>query len=253
MDRAGDIELWDRGVATLLASWEANARGAADAAVLRLDGVTAAAFPVKPERDIYNNAVLERGLGPDARDAAVAAMEAAYESAGIDRFAAWVHEDDEAMGAELADRGYVVAETTRAMAHDLGSLPATDRGIEVGSATWVEYVEYLQGFGLPRELLAGVNPAAYRVLAARIEGAIVATALAFDHGSDCGVFNLSTCERARRRGIGTALTVRLLGEARARGCTTASLQSTPVAEGVYARVGFRDLGQILEYVPPPAR
>jgi hypothetical protein len=35
----------------------------------------------------------------------------------------------------------------------------------------------------------------------------------------------------------------------ARGCETASLQSTPMVERMYAAVGFRDLGRILEYVP----
>ena len=41
----------------------------------------------------------------------------------------------------------------------------------------------------------------------------------------------------------------LLHDALNRGCHTASLQSTAMAERVYAAVGFRDLGQILEYVP----
>ncbi|MGN6201685.1 MAG: GNAT family N-acetyltransferase [Solirubrobacterales bacterium] len=250
MDRAREIESWDRGVATLLASWEANARGSKDAAVLRLGGVAAAVFPVEPERGIYNNAVLERGLDSDARSETVAAMEAAYESAGIDSFAAWVHEDDEAMGVELASRGYTVAETTRAMAHDLDSLPAANPGIEVEEASWGEYLKHLQSFGLPRELLAGVDPGAYRVLAARLDGEIVAAVLAFDHGGDCGLFNLTTYERFRRRGLGTALTVRLLADARDRGCATASLQSTPMTEDLYVRAGFRDLGRILEYVPP---
>jgi hypothetical protein len=36
--------------------------------------------------------------------------------------------------------------------------------------------------------------------------------------------------------------------AAARGCRTASLRSTEIAERVYAAVGFRDLGRILEYV-----
>ena len=35
-----------------------------------------------------------------------------------------------------------------------------------------------------------------------------------------------------------------------RGCATASLRSTQMAEGVYGAVGFRDLGRILECVPP---
>jgi hypothetical protein len=36
---------------------------------------------------------------------------------------------------------------------------------------------------------------------------------------------------------------------RSRGCRTASVQSNKIAECVYVAVGFRDLGQILEYVP----
>jgi predicted GNAT family acetyltransferase len=50
-------------------------------------------------------------------------------------------------------------------------------------------------------------------------------------------------------GIGTALTALQLYEARERGLTTASLQSTPVAEGVYRALGFVDLGRYLEYSP----
>jgi ribosomal protein S18 acetylase RimI-like enzyme len=84
---------------------------------------------------------------------------------------------------------------------------------------------------------------------ARLDGAAVATALAFDHGGDCGIYNVGTLERARRRGLGSAVTAFHLHDARARGCQTASLQATPMAERLYAAVGFRDLGRILEYVP----
>ena len=62
------------------------------------------------------------------------------------------------------------------------------------------------------------------------------------------LYNVITLERARRRGLGTALTAVHLHDALARGCQTASLQSTEMAERVYAAVGFRDLGRILEYV-----
>ena len=71
--------------------------------------------------------------------------------------------------------------------------------------------------------------------------------MAFDLGTDCGIYNVGTLEHARRRGLGTALTVAHLYDALDRGCRTASLQSTPMAERVYAAVGFRDLGRILEY------
>jgi hypothetical protein len=58
-----------------------------------------------------------------------------------------------------------------------------------------------------------------------------------------------TMERARRRGLGAALTVLHRYDALARGCQTASLQSTEIAERVYAVVGFCDPGPIVECVP----
>src|SRR5690349_18937711 len=96
-----DQDLYRRMLATLLASWAEYARGARDAAVRRLDGVAAGVFPHQPERGVYNNAVLERDLGPAERAAAIRAMEEAYAAAGVDRFAAWAHESDEALQAEL--------------------------------------------------------------------------------------------------------------------------------------------------------
>ena len=77
----------------------------------------------------------------------------------------------------------------------------------------------------------------------------MAAAVAFDHQDDCGIFNVVTIERARRRGLGTALTARAVHDATARGCRTATLQATQIAERVYAAVGFRDLGRFLEYTP----
>jgi hypothetical protein len=41
----------------------------------------------------------------------------------------------------------------------------------------------------------------------------------------------------------------LRADLEARGCRTATLQATEMAEGVYRAVGFRDLGRILELVP----
>ena len=58
-----DAELYQRGSDTLVASWEAYARGAVGASVRFLPGVAAAVFPHEPERAVYNNALLDRGLG----------------------------------------------------------------------------------------------------------------------------------------------------------------------------------------------
>jgi ribosomal protein S18 acetylase RimI-like enzyme len=241
-----DDELYRRGAATLLASWAEYARGAAGAALHRMPGVAAAVFPSGPERGVYNNALLDRGLPARMRAEAVEAMEAAYSTAGVGRFAAWVHEGDAAMGRDLERRGYTVDETTRAMGVALDDLRVARSEIALGPAAWSEYLRVLD---VPPGLLTGVDPTAFHVLVARLDGASVATGMAFDHDDDCGIYNVTTLPPARRRGLATALTARLLLDARARGCRTASLQSTGMAERVYAAVGFCDLGRFLEYVP----
>ena len=241
-----DDELYIRGAATLLASWEEYARGSAGATLRRLNGVSAAVFPIEPARAVYNNALLDRDLGRTERVAAVDAMEAAYSSAGVGRYAAWVHESDEGMRAELSSRRFTLDESTRAMGMSLGDISLTPPAVEFGPPDWAEHLRIM---GVPAGLLGGADPGAFHILVARLAGENVATALAFDHDGDCGVFNMSTLEAARRRGLGTAIAAQHLHDAVERGCSTASLQSTEMAERVYAAVGFRDLGRILEYVP----
>jgi len=214
--------------------------------VLRRPGVAAAVFPDGPERDVYNNAVLERGLGTAAREEAVQAMEAAYAARGVDRFAAWVHETDRLTAALLERRGYSVSEMTRAMGMDLAAIRLPRPDIELGPPDWKEY---LRIGGLPPGLLAGIHPSAFHVVIGRLDGQSVAAGIALDIDGDCGIYNIGTLEHARRRGLGTAVTAALVHDARDRGCQTASLQSTAMAEGIYAAVGFRDLGRILEYAP----
>ena len=140
MSRPTDAGLYLRGSDTLLASWEAYARGAVGAAVKRLPGVAAAVFPHEPERAVYNNAVLERDLGPGERSDALDAMEAVYAAAGITRFAAWVHETDPAMRAGLEQRGYTLDTTTRAMGMALDDIRVPRPEIPLGPAGWAEYL-----------------------------------------------------------------------------------------------------------------
>jgi ribosomal protein S18 acetylase RimI-like enzyme len=241
-----DADLLSRGFRTLLASWGEYARGASGAAVHHLAGVAAAVFPEEPERGVYNNALLERGLAARERSNAIEAMEAAYAGADVTRFAAWVHECDTAMRADLLRRGYTFDESTRAMGMTLDGMCLPRPEIDLGAPDWLEHLRLA---GVPADFLSGADPAAYRVLIGRLDGENVATAIAYDFGGDCGIYNVGTLKPARRRGLATALTAIHLRDARVRGCRTASLQSTAMAERVYAAAGFRDLGRILEYVP----
>jgi ribosomal protein S18 acetylase RimI-like enzyme len=231
---------------TVAACWAAFAHSTAAAEVHHLPDVTVAVFPDEPERSIYNNSILERGLAPAERAAALEAMEELYAAAGVSRFAAWVHETDQPMREELRRRGYAVDTTTRAMGMPLDdiSLPRSD--IELATPEWSEHLRLI---GVPSALLSGLDAAPLHLLVARRDGENVATGFGFDHDRDCGIYNVGTLEHARRRGIGTALTSTLVRGAIARGCRTASLQSTPIAERMYAAVGFHDLGRIIEYTP----
>jgi GNAT superfamily N-acetyltransferase len=243
-----EADLYQRGIDTLIASWEAYARCASGASVQRHPAVTVAVFPCEPERGFYNNAVFDRTIEPHARADAIAAMQAAYRAAGVDRFAAWVHESDSAMQCDLERLHYTLDTTTRAMALSLDDTQPAQTQLELRPLSWSDY---LRVFELPPGLLG--EPCDRNDLALTVawfKGEPVASALTFELAGDCGIYNVGTVPHARRRGLATALTAHLLQEARASGCDSASLQSTPMAERVYAAAGFRDFGRFLEYVPP---
>jgi GNAT superfamily N-acetyltransferase len=246
MTGISDAELYRRNIDTLLASFEAYTCGAIGAVVRRFPGVAIAVFPNEPERSVYNNAVLDRDLSAPERREALDAIASTYRDAGIEHFAVWVHESDTRMRDEIGRRDLVFDSSTLMMSMALDDAHLLRPHVDLVSLEWDEHVRL---FGLPEGLLRDADHDAFHLLVASLDGEPAATALAFDHQHDCGIYNVGTLEHARRRGLGTALTALQLVNARARGCETASLQSSPMAEGVYAAVGFRDLGRILEYVP----
>jgi hypothetical protein len=195
-----DADLYLRGAQTLLASWEAYARGSDGAEVIRSPGVAVAVFPSEPDRTFYNNALLERDLSALERASALDSMEAAYASAAVGRFAAWVHASDEAMRDDLEAREYKLDQSTRAMGMALSDIRLAPPTIELAPPDWSEYLRIL---GVPPGLLSAVDQSAFHVLLARLEGESVATAMAFNRDGDCGIYNVTTLERARRRGLGT--------------------------------------------------
>jgi GNAT superfamily N-acetyltransferase len=240
-----DAELYTRSGATLVASWGEYARGASGAALRLIRGAAVGVFPNEPERSIYNNALLDCQVDEVDREATLDALVDLYAKAGVDKYAVWVHESDPSTVAHLAARGFGVEESTRVMGMDLKEL-GPPVAVEMAPPQWVEYVRILQ---LPSDYLRQVDPAVFHLAIGRLGGESVAAAMAFDHDTDCGIFNVTTLQHARRQGLATALTTMLLHQARSRGCSTASLQSTPTAESVYAAIGFRDLGEYLEHVP----
>lgn len=243
------LDLYHRGMRTAVACWTAYARTIAGGAVHRLQGVDVAVFTAGAERQVFNNAVLAHGLTEARRRVAVDAMMASYAEAGIGDYAAWVHESDGTMVAELTRRGLKHRETTWAMGRTLTAAPPVD-GVAIALGEWDEYLRVLE---LPPGLLADADPDDFEVAVGRLGTAPVAAGMAFEHDGDVGIFNVATRAAARRRGLASAVVARLLAQAAARGATTATLQSTEMARGLYAGQGFADLGRILEFGPPSDR
>ncbi len=160
------------------------------------------------------------------------------------RFAAWVHESDERMVGALERRGYTLDTSTRAMGMALDDIVVSRPQIDLGPADWAEYLT-MEGLRPVSSVPPTTPPSTcwWPGPAARWSQRRWPTTSALTAGST------TSGRRRRPGGAGWApLTAAQVHDARARGCRTASLQSTQMAERVYTAVGFRDLGRILEYV-----
>ena len=172
----------------------------------------------------------------------------------------WVGPDsDPGVADGLRARGAVLRSTLPIMAIPLDRLAdssvATGLAIErvTGREMMTEYVEaYSASFRVPATALhatvdAEVNYVSQRSelvrFVGRLDGRVVGTSeLSISHGV-AGVYWVSTLEPYRGRGIGTALTVAALLEARERGLRIGTLQASKLGRGVYERMGFVAVGE----------
>lgn len=89
-----------------------------------------------------------------------------------------------------------------------------------------------------------------RLLVGYAEGRPVSAAECCIGEDGCaGVYCIATRRAWRRRGYGRAMTVAALLAARRAGCSLAVLQASTQGAGLYARLGFQDLGPVLEFQP----
>jgi predicted GNAT family acetyltransferase len=75
---------------------------------------------------------------------------------------------------------------------------------------------------------------------ALLDGEPVATANMFLGGGAAGLYHLGTVTEARGQGVGAAITLTPLRDARASGYRIGTLQSTPMGYRIYRRVGFAE-------------
>ena len=212
------------------------------------------------------NAVCRARLSPGSADRRIGDAVAWF---GTRPFSWWVGPGDTPsdLGRRLVNAGLSASETERAMAVSLPGLrtaaaPSGNFEIRrartaselsdfalVNAANWsppdqnvVRFYEraaaILLGEGSPIRLYVGYA-----------EGVAVASAELTVAGGVAGLYGISTLEAHRRRGYGTAMTLRPLLDARDEGIETAILQASAAGAPVYERIGFREFGGITEYKP----
>jgi GNAT superfamily N-acetyltransferase len=154
-------------------------------------------------------------------------------------------------GIEAGDRG------SPCMVADLGwvdaSLAAGPPGLTIDlvadDADLAAFVEILvQGMTIPPPLAdawaqaarsAGIGATPWRMYLARLDGEPVATNMLFNGAGVASVYGVATVPEHRGKGIGGAVTLAPLLEARDEGFEHAVLFSTLMGVHAYQRIGFR--------------
>lgn len=91
-------------------------------------------------------------------------------------------------------------------------------------------------------LAAGLDDASpWRHQVARLKGRVVATVSVLESAGVAGISSLATLSKYRGRGIAAALTCHALAESRRNGHRIGVLCSSELAQGLYRRLGFREL------------
>jgi GNAT superfamily N-acetyltransferase len=205
----------------------------------------------------YHNAVVRADLAEDEVDAAIAACIDRLRAHGVP--GSW-HLGPAMRPADLRERllahGFVHGGDEAGMAADLLALnegleaPESLSVARVGSDDELgEWTRTLAtGFGEgPHEAewvgamyrrigLADATP--WRHYLARLDGRAVATASLFLAAGVAGVYFVFTVPDMRRRGIGAAVTLAALRDARGLGCRVGVLGASRMGEPVYRRLGF---------------
>jgi len=187
-------------------------------------------------------------------------------------FSWWIGPADrpDSLGQALLEAGFVAAGSEPGMAADLNALHTTDLtplGLRIERARTRKQVHdfatVLAALGTPPDLtVVCFYEAATSVLLAHdspiwlyvgyLGEEPVSSAELTVSGGVVGVYSVAALVAHRRKGIGTAMTLRPLLDARAKGFRTAVLQASADGEGIHTRLGFRATGRFTEYQLPAA-
>ena len=214
-------------------------------------GLLASVVPVCGDASLPNSVLY---LDPATVIEAYDELVAIYAAAGVTAWTVWVLPHDDELAAELERRGHQLDGTPAIMVATIDELdldtpgdPALDLDPHPSWAAIGALSE--AAFGIPSGRLApGLadmdHPAIHPYVALLDDAPAACLATIDGPEGDCSLQFVSTAPHARGRGLATALVRRGLWDARARGCTSASLEASAMGALIYASLGYRTLGSL---------
>ena len=216
----------------------------------------------------YANAVLVTGLADEEADAAIDALLGELRGRRAP-FVWWVMPTARPsdLGDRLRSRGLVAADAWPGMAVAASELvePAPVDGLAIrrvaSDADFATYLDIFAPILSPSAAFTELVANAGRALGfaedapeihfvGSLGGDPVATVSLVVAGGAAGIYNVTTVESARGRGIGAAMTAAAVRAGRERGMAVATLQASTMGRPVYERLGFRFVCDLVPYRPP---
>jgi len=185
-----------------------------------------------------------------------------FRSKNVGAFTWWMepHLSASVWEASLSKHGFGFSHDTPGMAADLQTLNESMQpvdGLEIRLVAEAESLRawariFTLGYGLPPGWETSIYELWLRLglgfpmqnYLGTLNGEPVATSCLFFGGGAAGIYSVSTMPKARGKGIGAALTLKPLHDAREMGYRIGVLQSSEMGYGVYKKLGFRHLCQI---------
>lgn len=218
--------------------------------------------------DMHLNGVLSTSLADLAADAVIDDMLAMLRSRGAP-YAWWVmpSASPSDLAARLTARGLVDDGAWPGMAVSTDALvePPPVEGLEIRRISTRDDFDAYLGVFAP---ILSPSPAFTELLAQATErigfgedvpeehflgvlhGEPVATTSLVTAGGVAGIYNVTTVEAARGRGIGAAITAAAVRHGAARGFPIATLQASTTGRPVYERLGFEFVCDLFPYREP---
>jgi len=217
-----------------------------------------------PMAFIFNAAISRRPPADDETEHIHETIEF-FQSKGRMSFSWWLDPglEESGWGRHLQAHGFHFETGSPGMAVDLSILPER---IPVQDGYHIQQIQdpesmkiwlklLLQGYGFPPDwetpiwgfMLATLSDPNGMSYLAFVHDQPVAVSTILYRAGVAGMFNVATLKEWRGKGLGAAVTLRPLLDARAKGYRVGTLQSSEMGYNVYQRLGFKEVCRMNQY------